>query len=99
MTVAAYREWIDGLVYALTSFKSAATPDERVKEARRVRHNIKCVRRANCPRAKQADRGRAGRWIDAASAAIEVAGLTETLDRMEQADAALARLAFGAEYR
>jgi hypothetical protein len=97
--VADYRESIDALGEAFASLRSAATAEERLAEALRVSHLADCLGRADCPRAKPGDTLRADRLRLRVREYLEGSGLALEVTRRREADALLARLAFGAEWR
>lgn len=99
MTVSEYRDMMSGVSDAFASLRSAATPAEQVKEARRLEHQVACLRRAECPRAKFDDRAKAVRLADLAARYFEETGLQAELDRLRAEDALIARLAFAGDWR
>lgn len=65
MKVSELRDAIDALTQWVTSYKSAATPEERTNEARAVRRTATELRQAlnACKTAKPRDTDRANGWI------------------------------------
>ncbi len=99
MKVSEYRDLISELSDVLASCRSAANEAERFQEARRLTHCAKMLNRADCPRAADADRSRAARVIQNCSDYLFETGLDAMVERQEQADANLTRMAFAGEYR
>lgn len=83
MRVQAFRDLISQFAYQLNSLKSAATPAERLAEARHVlkaRAELVAAQ-SQCVRATAADRTRAASWIGEADRVIDEApGLRAELD-------------------
>lgn len=91
MRVAEYRELIDAVVLAHASLRSAASGHEQRTEAGHLQLAINRLRSARRPpRLSDYDADRARRVLEAAA---------EKLGQFREADAAFARLAFGAEWR
>jgi len=66
MKVEEYRDLIANLSYWFASLRGAATDQERVAEADRVRRAAQELMNARTPRANKSDREKAQRWIDLA---------------------------------
>lgn len=83
MRVQAFRDLISQFAYQLASLKSAATPAERLAEARLVlkgRAEL-IAAQGQCVRATPGDRERAASWIGEADRVIaEAPGLRAELD-------------------
>lgn len=72
---AEYRGLTDALSQAFASLRSAATSEERVREAGWVKRAASRLMNAECPRARQEDRDEAERLIDRTAKYLIEAGL------------------------
>lgn len=67
MKVSEYRELIDAVFSAISSVKSAATPNERLLESKRLKWWFGLLKSADCKHSKIRDQTRASQAIIAAN--------------------------------
>ena len=94
MKVAEYRDLIDAVGQWMRSLRSAVTGNEQRQEAMRLRDAVASLKAARCKNATPRDRERASRVIANAEG-----DLAAKECEFKAADAALCRMAFGAEWR
>jgi hypothetical protein len=99
MRVAEYRDMVSEVSNLFASLRSAATPGERIAEARRLEIAVCVLARAECPRAKFADLAKSARVRDAVAKYLEESGLRVELDRRRDADALYSQMAFAGDWK
>jgi len=99
MRVADYRNLISSLSDTFASLRSAATPKERVSEARRLIHEMNFLKRTECLKSKPHDRERLRSLCASITEYLDKTGLGLFCDALNQADINLMKMSFGSEYR